>query len=188
KSIDRAAITRSMVGPLGIEPKSLGNHIYMANQRGYQDNSGDVGKYEPDKARQLLEQAGWKLDGNVRKKDGKPLEVNCVIPTAVATSKQMSELMQNMLGQVGVVMKIDTGPGQDFFEKYVRPGQFDLTMFSWIGTPYPIGNSRSLYVKPKAGTDGQLNVEQNYARIGSDEIDRLFTQAIQELDTQKAAA
>src|SRR5262249_25133661 len=64
KSIDRGAIARSMLGPLGIESRSLGNHIYMASQRGYQDNSGDVGKYEPDKARQLLEQAGWKLDGN----------------------------------------------------------------------------------------------------------------------------
>ena len=47
-AIDRAAIARAMLGPLGIDPTTLGNHIFMRNQTGYQDNSGDVGKYNPD--------------------------------------------------------------------------------------------------------------------------------------------
>ena len=59
--------------------------------------------------------------------------------------------MQNMLGQIGVKLTINTVPSPDFFEKYVRPGQFDFTVFSWIGTPYPISSSRSLYAKPVAG-------------------------------------
>ena len=86
-AIDRAAIARAMLGPLGIEPTTLGNHIFMRNQTGYQDNSGDVGKYDPTRAAQLLDEAGWKLDGKVRRKDGRTLEVNCVIPAAVATSQ-----------------------------------------------------------------------------------------------------
>ena len=45
--IDRAAIARAMLGPLGIDAATLGNHIFMRNQTGYQDNSGDVGKYDP---------------------------------------------------------------------------------------------------------------------------------------------
>ncbi len=136
-AIDRAAIARAMLGPLGIDPTTLGNHIFMRNQTGYQDNSGDVGKYDPARAAQLLDEAGWKLDGNVRRKDGRTLEINCVIPAAVATSRQESELIQNMLGQIGVKLTINTVPSPDFFEKYVRPGQFDFTVFSWIGTPYP---------------------------------------------------
>ena len=44
-------------------PKPLSNHIFMANQAGYQDNSGDVGKYDPARAAQLLDEAGWKLEG-----------------------------------------------------------------------------------------------------------------------------
>jgi glutathione transport system substrate-binding protein len=185
-SINRGALARAMLGPLGMEPKTLGNHVFMSNQKGYQDNSGAVGQYNPDKAKQILEQSGWKLDGNVRRKNGQPLEIRCVIPSAVAVSKQESELVQNMLAQVGVTMKIDTVPSPDFFSKYIRPGQFDLTFFSWIGTPYPISAVRSIYVNPKPGPDGQLAVEQNYGRIGSDEIDRLFSQATQELDGQKA--
>ena len=34
--IDRAAIARALLGPLGVEPQTLGNHIFMANQAGYQ--------------------------------------------------------------------------------------------------------------------------------------------------------
>ena len=185
-AIDRAAITRAMLGPLGIEAVPLGNHIFMRNQRGYRDNSGDVGTFDPARAAQLLDEAGWRLEGNVRRKDGRVLEITCVIPTAVATSRQESELIQNMLGQIGVRLTINTVPSPDFFEKYVRPGQFDFTIFSWIGTPFPISSSRALYAKPVPGPGGELVVQQNYARVGSDEIDRLFDEATAELDRAKA--
>jgi peptide/nickel transport system substrate-binding protein len=185
-AIDRAAITRAMLGPLGIEPVPLNNHIFMQNQRGYRDNSGDTGKYDPARAAQLLDEAGWKLEGNVRRKDGRALEITCVIPTAVATSRQESELIQNMLGQVGVRLTINTVPSPDFFEKYVLPGQFDFTVFSWIGTPFPISSSRAVYAKPVPGPGGTLAVQQNFARVGSDEIDRLFDEATAELDRGKA--
>ena len=185
-AIDRAAIARAMLGPLGIDSTTLGNHIFMRNQTGYQDNSGEVGKYNPARAAQLLDEAGWRLDGNVRKKDGRTLEINCVIPAAVATSRQESELIQNMLGQIGVKLNINTVPSPDFFEKYIRPGQYDFTIFSWIGTPFPISSSRSLYAKPTVGPGGELAIQQNYARVGSDEIDRLFAEATQELDRQRA--
>ena len=187
-AIDRTAIARAMLGPLGIEPATLGNHLFMRNQTGYQDNSADVGTYNPTRAAQLLDEAGWKLEGTVRRKDGRTLEINCVIPSAVATSRQESELMQNMLGQIGVTLNINTVPAPDFFEKYVRPGQFDFTVFSWIGTPFPISSSKSLYAKPVVGPKGEVAIQQNYARVGMDEIDQLYAQATQELDRQRAIA
>ena len=185
-AIDRAAIARAMLGPLGIDATTLGNHIFMRNQTGYQDNSGDVGKYNPTRAAQLLDEAGWKLDGKLRKKDGRTLEINCVIPSAVATSRQESELIQNMLGQVGVRLAINTVPSPDFFEKYIRPGQFDFTIFSWLGTPFPVSSAKSLYAKPTVGIGGVLAIQQNYARVGSDEIDKMFAAATQELDRKRA--
>src|SRR5262249_38320817 len=143
--IDRSAIARAVLGPLNIEPTVLNNHIFMTNQAGYEDNAGEIGKYNPDRAKQLLDEAGWKLEGNVRKKNGKPLEISFVIPGGVATSKQESELIQNMLGQIGVTVRIDTVPTSDFFSKYILPGQYDFTVFSWVGTPYPIGAAKSIY-------------------------------------------
>jgi peptide/nickel transport system substrate-binding protein len=186
-AIDRTTIAKALLAPLGRDPQPLGNHVFMTNQTGYKDNSGDLGKYDPAKARQLLDAAGWKLDGTVRKKDGKPLEITFVIPAGVAQSKAESELVQNMLAQVGVAVKISTVPGNVFFDKYIRPGQYDFTVFSWMGTSFPISSSKSVYVKPTKDAKGQLEIQQNYARVGSDEIDTLFLQANQELDRQKAA-
>jgi peptide/nickel transport system substrate-binding protein len=184
-AIDRSTIARAMLGPLGLRPEPLNNHIYMSNQKGYRDNSGDVGRFNLEQAKTLLDAAGWKLDGDVRKKDGKALEINFVIPSGVVASRQEAELIQNMLAQAGVTVRINTVPSTDFFDKYVNPGQFDFTVFSWMGTAYPIGSSRSIYAKPTPGPNG-LVIQQNYARVGSDEIDRLYTEANAELDRTKA--
>lgn len=185
-AISRPAIARALLAPLGIKAQPLDNHIFMANQTGYRSNAGEVGTYNPEKARQLLDEAGWKMDGNIRKKDGRPLEITAVIPTAVATSKQETELMLNMLAQVGVTLTISVVPSPDFFSKYITPGQFDFTVFSWIGTPYPMSSARSLYAMPTKNAAGEMDIQQNYARIGTPEIDRLFDETSQELDRARA--
>jgi peptide/nickel transport system substrate-binding protein len=77
-------------------------------------------------------------------------------------------------------------PGPDFFSKYITPGQFDFTVFSWMGTPFPISSARSIYAMPKKGANGELDIQQNYARIGTPDIDRLFDDASGELDRTKA--
>ncbi len=184
-AINRQAMADALLGPLDIRPDVLNNHIFMANQRGYQDNSGDVGKYDPVKAGQLLDAAGWTLNGKVREKDGKPLALNFIIPTTIQASRQEAELIQNMLAQVGVKAVITSVPVNDFFSKYITPGQFDLTVFSWIGTPYPVSSGRSIYLNPIHTPTG-LDVQQNYARVGSPELDRLLDEASAELDPSKA--
>ena len=159
----------------------------MRNQAGYQDNSGDVGKYDPTRAAQLLDEAGWKLDGNVRKKDGKPLEITLRDSGGVATSRQESELMQNMLGQIGVKLTINTVPIADFFDKYITPGPVRLhgLLVDRHAVSRSARRSRSTRSRPM-DAKGELDIQQNYARVGSDEIDRLYDQATQELDREKA--
>jgi peptide/nickel transport system substrate-binding protein len=185
-AIDRGAIARALLGPLDLPPVPLNNHIFMSNQEGYRDNSGETGTYDPARSAALLDEAGWKLDGATRRKDGKPLTVNAVIPAGVAAARQEMELVQNMLGQVGAKLEIQTAPSNDFFDKYIIPGQFDLTVFSWMGTAYPMTSSKSLYAKPKPDSNGHLVVLQNYARIGTEQIDQLFDQASQQLDRARA--
>lgn len=184
--INRSVIARAMLGPLNRTPQVLNNHIFMANQYGYRDTSNDIGRHDPERAKQLLDEAGWLPDGDVRRKDGTALTIRLVIPSGVQASRQESELIQNMLGQLGVTVTIDTVPTDDFFDKYITPGQFDFTVFSWMGTPFPISSSRSLYVMPTINAQGQLDIEQNYARIGSEAIDHLLAQAAQEFDRDKA--
>jgi peptide/nickel transport system substrate-binding protein len=182
KAIDRQTIADAMIGKLGGDTKKLDNHIFMRNQKGYQDNSGDLSKPDIEGAKKQLDDAGWTQQGDAtRTKDGKPLSIRFVIPSGVATSAQESQLVQGMLKKVGVDVKIQTVPTDDFFETYVNTGDFDLTVFSWIGTPFPISSSQSIYEEPKG-----KEIQQNYARIGSKEIDDLFAKATHELDPAKA--
>jgi peptide/nickel transport system substrate-binding protein len=184
--IDRAAIARAMLGPLGFESRPLNNHLFMTNQSGYQDNAAVVA-YDPAAAGALLDEAGWPLLNGVRTRDGRPLEVNFVIPGAVPVSQQESELIQSMLRQIGVTVNIRVVPAQDFFDQYLAPGQFDFTVFSWIGTPF-LSSARSIYREPTANANGNLDIQQNYARIGSTEIDRLYDEANAELDPDRRIA
>ena len=180
RGIDREQIANALLGPLGGGPV-LNNHIFMTNQSGYQDNSGVV-KFDPEKAKQGLDAAGWTLASGqtFRSKAGKELTLNLLIPSGVPAPEQESKLIQQQLKNIGVNVKIST-LGDDFFDNGVSPGKFDMTIFTWVGTPFPISSSESIYAKPK-GAD----IQQNYARIGTKEIDDLFNQAASTLDSAEA--
>jgi len=180
-AINREQIAKVLLGPLGVEAKPLQNHIFMGNQKGYKDNAGALSSPDIEQAKKLLDEAGWKVEGEFRKKAGKELAIRFVIPSQVASSQQESSLIFNMLKAINVKVNIESVPSDDFFEKYINTGNFDFTVFSWIGTPFPISSSKSIYALPK-GTD----IQQNYARIGSAELDALFDKATSEFDEQKA--
>lgn len=180
--VDRNRIAAALLGPLGVKAEKLDNHIFMPGQAGYQDNSGVVA-YNPDKAKSMLDAAGWKLDSGAtyRKKNGQELDLNFVIPSQVTASEQEAKQEQAMLKDIGAKVNIQTVPSDDFFDKYITPGRFDMTDFSWIGTAFPISSSKSIFANPK-GDD----IQQNFSRVGSPQIDQLFDQATAELDEAKA--
>ncbi|MGH3853474.1 MAG: ABC transporter family substrate-binding protein [Pseudonocardiaceae bacterium] len=184
--IDRERIAQALITPLGVAPAPLGNHLFLANQNGYQDNSGDVGEYNPHQARALLDEAGWRLTNGIRVKAGKELTIRYVFPAQITQEEQTAELVQGMLGMIGVKVSIEAMPADDFFQNFIAPGNFDLTSLVQAGTPFPISSSKPIYANPTRGPDGRLDIHQNYARIGSEEIDRLFDQATAELDPAKA--
>ncbi|MGH9012049.1 MAG: ABC transporter family substrate-binding protein, partial [Acidimicrobiia bacterium] len=159
-AINRDEIARVLLGPLGVPAVALNNHIFMPNQKGYQDNAGKVGRYDREKAKAMLDTAGWTPGpGGVRMKDGKPLTIRFVIPSQVATSLQEGQLIQSMLTAVGVKLDVQVVTVGDFFDKYVNTGNFDFTVFSWLGGVFPISGSKSIYAKPTGD-----KIQQNYAR------------------------
>jgi peptide/nickel transport system substrate-binding protein len=186
QGINRSAIAQSDLNGLNWPVRTMDNHFLVNSQEGYRDNSGDVGTYDPEKAKAALDAAGWKQSGQFRQKDGRTLDLTFVIPTGVPRSKSEGELTQAMLADVGVKLTIQAVPSDAFFDKYVNVGNFDITPFSWIGTPFAISSAKSIYENPKKDAKGELAIRQNYARVGSDEIDALLQAASSELDAAKA--
>jgi peptide/nickel transport system substrate-binding protein len=178
-SIDRAGDAKTLLSPLDWPATVLDSHIWMNNQSQYKSTCGDFCKRDIAKAGTLLESAGYKKGSDgIYAKNGKPLSLNFVIPAGVKTSADESALQQKALQEAGIKVVIKTVPSDPFFSDYVNVGKFDLTIFSWIGTPFPVSSAQSIYTS----TGGQ-----NYAKIGSPEIDALYKQAVSELDPKKAA-
>jgi peptide/nickel transport system substrate-binding protein len=188
--VNRKQVNQAIIGPLGVSTEPLNNHVFFTNQNGYQDNSGDLGKFDPARAKQLLDTAGWKSTdgGKTRSKDGQQLKLRYVISSTNDTTKQIAEIVQSQLADIGVTADIVPVPGKDYYNKYVNTGAFDIALVTLGGNAYPISNAVSVFVKPKTGTDGKLDIQQNYSRVGTDEIDQLFGQATTQLDAARAIA
>ncbi|MFS2295016.1 MAG: ABC transporter substrate-binding protein, partial [Actinomadura sp.] len=181
--IDRRAIARSDLSGLGVPVRTLGNHFYVAAQDGYEDNSGEFGVHDPDRAGRLLDEAGWRLRGRYRVKDGRTLALRFVVPSGVPIGKREGELARALLERIGVRVDIEPVPADDVFPRYVTPGRFDIIPFSWLGTPYPVSTMRSVFARPRGG-----RVQQNYSRIGSEAIDEALDGALAESDPERVRA
>ncbi|MEY2514357.1 MAG: glutathione transport system substrate-binding protein [bacterium] len=184
-SINRDVLAKSSLSGLDWPAVAMNNHFFVNTQAGYQDNSGEYGKFDPDKATGLLDAAGWKLSGAFRKKAGKTLKLTFVIPSGVPASRQEAELTQAMCKDTGIQIDIKTVPSDPFFDDYVIPGNMDMTVFSFLGNAFPISPSKSIYANPKKDAKGELQVQQNFARVGSAQIDSLMSQAEEQVDVVK---
>jgi peptide/nickel transport system substrate-binding protein len=177
-SIDRVGDAKTLLGPLDWPATVLNSHIWMNNQAQYKSTCGDFCNQDIAKADSLLESAGYtKGADGIYAKNGKPLNLTFIIPDGVKTSADESALQQKALQKAGIKVTIKSVPSDPFFPDYVLVGKFDLTIFSWIGTQFPISSAQSIYTS---------NGDQNYAKIGNKDIDNLYSQAVSELDPQKA--
>ncbi|WNG91664.1 ABC transporter family substrate-binding protein [Mycobacterium sp. ITM-2016-00318] len=175
KGIDRQAIANVSQRGLVDKPTPLNNHIFVAGQDGYQDNSGPVA-YDPEKAKQELDALGWRMNGQFREKDGRQLVIRDVLFDA-DTTKQIGQIAQNSLAQIGVKLELDTKGGTGFFSNYIIPGDFDIAQFSWVGDAFSLCCLNQIYT---------TNAESNFGKISSQEIDAKAEATFDELDPAKA--
>ncbi len=175
KGIDRQAIVAVTQRGLVDNPTPLGNHVFVAGQEGYQDNSAAVA-YDPDKAKAELDALGWKLNGQFREKDGKPLVIRDVIYDA-QSARQVAQVAQNTLAQIGVKLELDVKPANGFFTNYVNVGDFDITQFSWVGDAFSLCCLNQIFT---------TGAESNFGKISSPAIDAKVEEMLDELDPAKA--
>ncbi|CAM5727490.1 ABC transporter family substrate-binding protein [Mycolicibacterium aubagnense] len=177
--IDRQTIVTVLQHGLVDHPVPLNNHIYVAGQAGYQDNSAAT-PFDPATARRELDALGWKLPAgrSVRERDGHPLTVRIVFYDA-PSGRQIGQIAQKTLANIGVKLELVVSSGADFFSQYIIPSNFDIAAFGWQGDAFPLSGLTQIYA-----TDG----ESNFGKIGSHEIDAKIEQTLDELDPVKAQA
>ena len=132
--------------------------------------------------------AGAKI--GVLAKDGKPLTLRFVLPSGTG-SESLSAVADNisrMLEKVGIRTEITKVSDDSYFKDHIASGQYDLALYSWPASAFPATDARPIFAKPVPAADGSLNVEQNYTRVGTDQVDQLFDQAASTLDEDESAA
>ncbi|GAA5158407.1 ABC transporter family substrate-binding protein [Pseudonocardia eucalypti] len=176
KGIDRQAIARRMIGQIVPQAHTAGNHIYRLGSKDYRDNSAAL-PFDPAAAERELDSLGWTrpAPGAPRQKDGRPLRLRLGFYDQQANT-DLCKTVQNQLAQLGVTVELTPFPGSEYTTNLTR-GNFDLFSFAWGNTPTPLTSSLGIYSSPLGN-----NVRQNYGRIASPEVDRLFAEGVTELD------
>jgi peptide/nickel transport system substrate-binding protein len=175
KGIDRQAIANVSQRGLVDNPVPLNNHIYVAGQEGYQDNSA-VTAFDPEKAKQELDALGWRMNGQFREKDGHQLVIRDVFYDAL-TTRQIAQIAQNNLAQIGVKLDLVPAPGGSLFTDYITVGNFDIGQFSWAADAFALSSLTQIFAS---------GGESNFGKIGSPEIDAQIEKTLDELDPAKA--
>src|SRR5699024_5133971 len=140
------------------------NFVYMPGQDGYQDSYEQLGglTFDQEAAGKILDEAGWALDGDKRKKDGKTLDLKVIIPADTKSNSDRARQVQTNLNEVGFNCELQTVPADGYFPDYVMPGSFDMVTFSWVGTAYPESSAANLVYPKDSG--------QNFTGYADDRI------------------
>ncbi|MEV6111977.1 ABC transporter family substrate-binding protein [Streptomyces sp. NPDC052109] len=123
-------------------------------------------------------------------KDGKPLQLRFVLPSG-SGSRALTSVAQRisaMLERVGIRTTISKVPDESYFKDHIASGDYDLALYSWPSSAFPATDDRPVYAKPVPAADGSVNVEQNYTRVGTDQVDQLFDEAAATLDEGEAVS
>jgi peptide/nickel transport system substrate-binding protein len=187
-ALDRQQIVDQTVGQFSSDAEVLGNRIYFNNQPQYQDTTPEEYKSQNVAgAKALLESAGYTLgsDGVYTHPQRGRLAIR--IDTTVNNPLRQTtiEVMIPQLAEAGIEASFNANP--DIFEGAEKPtslegGGFQAALFAWVGSPFR-ADTQSIYGSPQGD-----NIQQNYSRQGTPEIDALFAQFVSEpeIDAQVA--
>jgi len=166
-AIDREKIIRELL----FGQAKIAHSILPTESWAY--SPGTQYKYDPARARQLLQEAGYKNE---------PIKFKYA--TSNAAFGQYAQAIQSSLNDVGLNVQIETlDPGT--LRQQLAQGQFQLSTGVWIG-----GNQDPIFFKDlftTAKIPGENVPCCNRSRYSNPEVDKIIEQAIEETDRARAA-
>ncbi|MCH4838187.1 ABC transporter substrate-binding protein [Bifidobacterium longum] len=143
--------------------------------------------YNPDKAKQLLDEAGLKMgsDGYRTDKEGKPLELRLLVGAEYPNWVQMATYVKPWLKEVGLNVKVITESYSQVSDAS-SVAKYDMYFTGWgIGAdPDWQMSINRCSSRPNADGSGQLS-ESNWC---DSEFDKLYNQQHVEMDQAKRSA
>jgi peptide/nickel transport system substrate-binding protein len=99
------------------------------------DDSVTPWEYNPERAAELLDEAGWILNEStgIREKDGVPFEVDLVYAPLVDLYTNIATVAQDQLGQLGIKLNVSTMEWSAYLQEVLLPYNYDITIVGFGG-------------------------------------------------------
>ncbi len=93
--------------------------------------------FEPAKAKQLLEDAGWhaQADGPRKNADGKTLSLELATTAGNRSRELVEQVLQSQWKAIGIDIRIHNEPARVLFGETLSHRRFDLAMYAWSSAP-----------------------------------------------------
>ncbi len=141
-------------------------------------------EYNPDKAKQILEEAGWKAGGDgVRAKGGVRLSFTNATTAGNKLREQTQALVQQNWRAIGVDMQITNMPAAVIWGEYYVKSKFETLL---VGIQASVGDDpdclnriHSKYIAAKTGSG------RNVSQYENPTVDKLLEDGVREIDRAK---
>ena len=171
-AVNTDCIVRKMLRGLGVPARSPAgvNSPYAAD--------GVVPpSYDPERSRELLEEAGWSLDETARcfSKDGKVFEFTLSVFEGDQTHKRVAEYLQLCFNDVGVRAHIVALPHRELIRRYAGNSEFQAVLTEFMGA----------YQNPVTMAQLWAPIRESRSNVGcfaDSRVTELLTNALRETD------
>jgi peptide/nickel transport system substrate-binding protein len=176
-AIDREALIQKLLLGYG----KIAHSIIPEESWSY--SSGQTYSYDPARAKQLLDEAGFRdPDGDGPKMRFEKPVVYKLSGSSLA-GRQYAGVIQNDLKNVGIPVEIQTPEQNTLFDE-LRRGNFQIAYTQWVG-----GNQDPIFYKDLFATSEiptPARSSRNRSRYSNKELDALLDEAVNTFDRQKA--
>ncbi|WP_439561908.1 peptide ABC transporter substrate-binding protein [Roseinatronobacter sp.] len=157
---------------------------FMPRQSYYYHDSLPTHEFNLEKARQILDEAGW-VPGNdgIRAKDGVRLSFNNSTTTGAHLREQAQQFVQQTFRDIGVEMNIENLPAAVMWGDFWGQSQFDTAM---VGITYLIAADPDVTNRFHSGAiAAQGGRGSNTGQYANPEVDALLEEGAQTFDAEK---
>lgn len=171
-AVDKDELVKGVLLGLGypaMGPYKPGTWVYNNKLKPY--------GYHPEKAKELLKEAGWiDSDGDgFLDRDGVPFSFNIITNQGNSLRIKAATIIQNRLKGVGIDVKIRTVEWAAFLKEFINKGRFDATILGWNITQDP--DIYSVWHSSKAVPGGL-----NFIKYKNAELDELLVKGRTTID------
>lgn len=185
-AIDRDLITQQLYGSTG---KSTANFLISPAQYNSPNTSYE---FNPNKAEELLDNAGWQDTNNNGIRDKNGVEMQILFQTSVNPLRQKTqEIIKQGLQKIGIGVELKSVDPSIFFSSdpanndTIEHFYADLQMYTTGNTNPDPGNYMKTYTCGEIPQKSNSWKGQNVSRYCNPEYDTLWQQSTKELDPEK---